>query len=135
MTHMEKAVGPVLKADALGRVKTPPDRREQLLEEFERSGLSGSKFAQVVGIKYQTFAAWVARRRKQRGGPSSPTRAVDPVRWLEAVVTDAQGSASKAGVTVKVQLPGGARMELSDPNQVTLAAALLHALGKTLPEC
>ena len=49
MTHMEKSVGPLLKADALGRVKTPADRREQLVEEFERSGLSGSKFAQISG--------------------------------------------------------------------------------------
>lgn len=135
MTHMEKAVGPVLKADALGRVKTPPDRRERLLEEFERSGLSGSKFAQVVGIKYQTFAAWVARRRKQRGDPNSPTKAADPVRWLEAVVSEAQSSTAQAGVTVKVRLPGGAWMELSDPSQAGLAAALLHALGKTLPGC
>ena len=29
----------VLKQDVLGRVKTPKARREQLLDEFERSGL------------------------------------------------------------------------------------------------
>ena len=45
-----------IKADQARPQQTPADRREQLLEEFERSGLSGSKFAQLVGIKYQTFA-------------------------------------------------------------------------------
>ena len=35
----------VLKQDVLGRVKTPKARREQLLDEFERSGLPGQKFA------------------------------------------------------------------------------------------
>ena len=44
--------------------KLSPARAEALLDEFERSGLSGPKFAALVGIKYQTFAAWSARRRK-----------------------------------------------------------------------
>jgi DNA-binding transcriptional regulator YiaG len=57
----------ILKTDVLGRVKTPAARREQLLEEFERSGMSGQKFAELVGIKYQTFATWAQKRRRQRG--------------------------------------------------------------------
>ena len=57
----------VLKQDVLGRVKTPKARREQLLDEFERSGLPGLKFAELVGIKYQTFATWAQRWRRQRG--------------------------------------------------------------------
>jgi hypothetical protein len=46
---MIKADESVLKTDGLGRVKTPVARREQLLEEFERSGLSGIKYAALVG--------------------------------------------------------------------------------------
>jgi hypothetical protein len=57
----------VIKADVLGRVRTSRERREQLLDEFEKSGLTGQKFAEVVGIKYQTFATWAQRRRRQRG--------------------------------------------------------------------
>jgi hypothetical protein len=53
----------VLKQDGMGRVKTPAARREQLLDEFERSGLSGTKFAAMAGVKYQTFALWARRRR------------------------------------------------------------------------
>ena len=57
----------VLKTDAKGRVQTPPARRESLLDEFERSGLSGKKFAALIGVKYQTFANWAQKRRKERG--------------------------------------------------------------------
>jgi hypothetical protein len=49
----------LLKSDVLGRVRTPVDRREALLDEFERSGLTGQKFAALVGVKYQTFASWI----------------------------------------------------------------------------
>jgi hypothetical protein len=53
-----------LKTDDLGRVRTPQARRESLLDEYERSGLSGAKFAALTGIKYSTFATWAQRRRK-----------------------------------------------------------------------
>jgi len=52
----------VLKQDVLGRVKTPKARREQLLDEFERSGVSGQKFAELAGMKYQTLATWIQKR-------------------------------------------------------------------------
>jgi len=51
----------ILKSDTRGRVLTPAHRRETLLDEFERSGLSGVKFAALSGIKYSTFAN---RRRR-----------------------------------------------------------------------
>jgi hypothetical protein len=41
--------------------------REQLLDEFERSGLSGQQFAELVGIKYTTLATWAQERRRQCG--------------------------------------------------------------------
>ena len=74
----------ILKTDGLGRVRTPEERREQLLDEFERSGLSGQKFAALAGIKYSTFATWAQKRRRQRGAipwsrasrPSQPTSAL-----------------------------------------------------------
>jgi hypothetical protein len=83
----------LLKTDGLGRVRTRAARRESLLDEFERSGLSGAKFAALVGIRYPTFATWAQRRRRQRGGyvgTNVPTPATCKVRWLEAVVEQAQ---------------------------------------------
>jgi hypothetical protein len=128
------AEGAILKTDTKGRVRTPLSRRESLLDEFERSGLSGTKFAELAGIKYQTFAAWAARRRKQRGQSAPPAKAVDSVRWLEAVVRDAQAAPATPTV-VNVRLSGGVSIEVGDMGQVRLAAALVQALVQPLSAC
>jgi hypothetical protein len=129
MTDMQKSEAAILKTDRRGRVQTPAARRESLLDEFERSGLSGPKFAALVGIKHQTFAGWSARRRKLNGSKVS-VKAADPVRWLEAVVDQAQRSAGPKALSLLLQLPGGARLELVQAEQAPLAAALLRALEK-----
>src|SRR5258706_8853416 len=75
MTSMQRETNSsVLKADARGRVLTAPERREQLLDEFERNGLSSAKFAALTGLKYPTFAAWVQRRRHHRGAKGQNQR-------------------------------------------------------------
>jgi hypothetical protein len=109
-----------------------------LLDEFERSGLSGAEFATLAGIKYQTFASWVQLRRRQlrEGGmnkPAGPT--ADSVRWLEAVVADAQSAPPGSGVPVKVHLGSGAWVEVTEAQQVNLVVALVRALEKPLIAC
>jgi hypothetical protein len=135
MTTISELGEAILKTDTKGRVQTPPERREQLLDEFERSGLSGARFAEVAGIKYQTFAAWLARRRKERGLVQAPTRKTNPVHWLEAVVREASAPASVVATPLRVQLSTGAWIELTDFNQVSLAAALVHAVEKPAASC
>ena len=120
----------VLKRDEAGRIRTPAARQESLLDEYERSGLSGPKFAALAGIKYPTFAAWAQKRRRQRGGRTTVlAQPNDPVRWLEAVV-EAAGPERPLVPGVGLQLPGGVRLELNDPQQVPLVAALVRALEK-----
>ena len=131
----------ILKTDVLGRVKTPAARREELLDEFERSGMSGVAFAEFVGIKYQTFATWAQQRRRRRKvakSPAKPPVAVDApkqLRWMEAVLDPAQSPAESNESALVVQLPGGARVEIADVKQVTLAAALVRALGQPSLPC
>jgi hypothetical protein len=62
----EEQAGQILSQDALGRVLVTRERRESLSEEYDRSGMSGVRFAQYVGIKYTTLAYWLKRRRQQR---------------------------------------------------------------------
>jgi hypothetical protein len=62
----KEQTGQILSQDALGRVLIMPERRDMLLAEFDRSGMSGIRFGQYVGIKYTTLACWLTRRRRQR---------------------------------------------------------------------
>lgn len=115
----------ILKSDACGRVLVPVERQVELVREFERSGLSGPRFAEMAGVKYPTFAAW---RRKHGTLPPArrPRMALaQEASWLEAVV------GPDAGPAVTVRLPGGATMELSHPAQAALAAQLLKAIAAT----
>src|SRR6266550_4166841 len=121
MTDMINAAGAILKTDEVGRVRTPTARRESLLDEFERSGLSGTKFATLAGIKYQTLAAWVRKRRRQRDvSPIATVKAAASARWLEAVVEQAQNPGSYAPAVMVLQLPGGVRVEVADEKQAVL---------------
>ncbi len=123
----------ILKRDGLGRVRTPRERREALLAEFERSGMSGQKFAAWAGIKYPTWASWVQKHRRQRAkavgsSPAEPPK--NQVRWLEAVVsaaTDKASARSKPGGLI-VHGPGGVRIEINEAKQVSLAVQLLREL-------
>jgi len=129
---------PIFKSDTIGRVFTPSARREQLLDEFERSGLSGAKFAALAGIKYPTFAAWAQVRRQQRGQDpraKAPKNPAASMRWLEAVLDQAQSQTAGAATALRVRLPSGAQLEISHAAQVPLAAALIAALEKPALPC
>jgi len=127
---------PVLKTDAVGRVSTPPERRRQLLDEFERSGLSAARFAALAGIKYSTFAVWRQRQGKASAEPAkAPSEATQSVRWLEAVLDQAQAQGGGLASALQLRLPGGAALEISQAGQIPLAAALLSALEKPTQAC
>jgi hypothetical protein len=55
----EEQAEQILSQDSQGRVLVTRERRESLLEEYDRSGMSGVRFAQYVGIKYTTLAYWL----------------------------------------------------------------------------
>lgn len=109
----------VLKRDVGGRVRTPPEQRAAMVAEFERSGLPGTQFAKLVGMKYPTLMAWVERGRRPRsskGGRGKPV-------FVEAV---AARPADQTALTV--ELGGVAVLKIADGRQVPLAAQLIKAL-------
>jgi len=123
----------VLKADSKGRVKTPLERRAAILEEFDRSGMSGQAFAKHFGIKYPTFASWVHKRRRRHAGLEPAVK--QGLRLVEAVVDSPSVTCNRTGIGMRVELPGGARLEISDGRQAVLAAQLLRALELSPRPC
>ena len=110
----------LLKVDTKGRVQIPPERRKDLLEEFDRSGMTGAAFAKHYWIKYTTFAYWIqARRRKQERSGSSGEN--------HFLLVTVDGAKRSGGVTV--ELPHGVKVTITTQEEGHLAAALIEALS------
>ena len=80
----------IFEADRRGRVRVPLERGEALMDEFEKSGLSGAEFARLAGVTYAAFAHWRRKRRKadepaEPGGAAGSAKSEGPVRIFEVV--------------------------------------------------
>ena len=135
MTFGVEEVGQILNRDAQGRVLVSRERRESLLAEYERSGMSGVKFAQYVGIKYSTLAYWLQSRRRHRAreklllkaGPETEA-GKNNGEWIEAVLEN--GSPPRVSAEgLRIYFAGGAYCQVSSVGEAGLAAELLGRLG------
>ena len=121
-TMQEEEVTSIVKADRTGRTRYTDQYKAEVVEAFAASGLSGPAFARQCGVKYPTFAAWVAKARRQ-DRPSQPGQPASPFIIAEI----GEGSGGGTGV-LKVRLPGGATAVAGTSRQVVLLAELLKAL-------
>jgi hypothetical protein len=120
-------------------VKSTAAQRRILLDEFERSSLSGPQFSQVAGVKYQTFCAWRRQRQKECAGNSetvamtgvagTSSGKAEGIRWVEAQVRGAWNHGIQKEGSLRIWLGQGLHVELSHGGQVPLAVALLQALN------
>lgn len=125
----------LLKTDVQGRVRTTRSQREALLDAFEAGGLSGPEFARIHGIKYQTFATWRQKRRRDRGrtGESSEKEASGGGGFTlieaSANLPPKHPSEASAGDGLLIELPGGARMRIADSRGIRLAVEMIRTLN------
>ncbi|MCW1924246.1 transposase [Luteolibacter arcticus] len=116
----------LIRTDQLGRLRFSPAQHGLLLDAFDGSGQSASRFAAQHGIKYTTFANWVQQRRAGKGirpGPDAAAAQAMPLLLAEVEHDDA-GLPQAAGPCLEVLLPGGVRLLIGNPGQLPLAAAL-----------
>jgi hypothetical protein len=135
MTFGAEELGQILSQDARGRVLVSRERREALLEEYDRSGMSGVKFAQYVGIKYSTLASWLQKRRRRRDREKMLLEASTDTEagksnggWIEAVLENGSRPRLPAG-GLRIHFAGGAYCQISGAGEAALAAKLLGCLG------
>ncbi len=112
----------IVKSDRAGRTRYPDQYKAEVVEAFEASSLSGPAFARQCGIKYPTFAAWVAKARgRDHSRQAEPTSSAFIIAEL--------GQESAVGSeTLEVRLPGGATAVAGTSRQVVLLAELLKSL-------
>jgi hypothetical protein len=103
---------PIFLSRTARRSRTSVTRRQHLLAEFERSGLSAAAFAQQHHIPYTTFCSW--RKRQARSTPVAFTE-VEIVR-------------PRNPEPLVVELGPHSRMRVTSLEQLELAAGLLKHL-------
>lgn len=110
-----------LKNGRAYRVHTPRERQQQIIAEWSRSGVSVPRFAETIGVKYQTLATWI----RNHGGSRAARVQEAPPRWLEMAVA----APTTPSTGLRVELPGGATIVVSDAAQLPLVIQLLRALS------
>jgi transposase-like protein len=123
--------------DRLGRKLLPRARREALLADYDRSGLSQAAFARRAGVAYPTFAHWVQQRRRSQpsAGSAMPNSAppqrltanIVPPRFVELALPPLAPSPllSPPGWELSVTLPDGVVLRGAEPAAL---AVLVRAL-------
>jgi transposase-like protein len=112
--------------DTKGRVRASKEQRRLILAEFARCGVSAARFAKQTGLKYSTLAGWLQRYRRAK-----PPGRARQVRLLEAMVEQTPKPGPQNQGVLVLQLPGGARVEISDVKQAMLAAAVVRELARS----
>ncbi len=94
-------------------------KRQEILAEYDRSGMSGQAFAKWVGITYSTFASWIQKRRRDQNASTPEV----PPKWMEVV------SAPVVSAALVIELTSGAKLTVGDESQAKLAAVLIRSLS------
>jgi transposase-like protein len=71
----------IIRTGSDGRLRYSPTQRQELLDGFDRSGISAMSFSRQHGIHYQTFIAWLRKRRENSSSsavPGKPIRRASP---------------------------------------------------------
>ena len=106
MTPTIDSADAVIRSDRRGRVLVSAEQREALLDEFERSGLSGMAFCRMHSLTYPTFASWVQKRR-QRPDPGLPAFAEVTRGPLRVLLSGPKSSGGRPLPNGEVPAPGG----------------------------
>jgi len=123
-TLTDPSTGTIIKSDRAGRTRYTAQYKQEVLDAFESSSLSAPVFARQCGIKYPTFAAWIARRRSVSPPGSADKPSGQPVFLLAEI-----GDAPSGSEALEVRLPGGAVARAAGPAQLKLLAELLRHLA------
>ena len=118
----------IIKSDVRGRLHYSKEQKSALVQAFETSGLSGPRFAALHGVKYQTLANWIQKRK--RAAAAAPPGLPSPA-FLSLVPAELEAAGD--GRAMEVLLPGGSKLVITAPGQIQLAVALIRALENPRP--
>ena len=121
----------IMKTDRRGRLRYTAEQKKTMVEAYLASGLSAPRFATLHGVNYQTLVSWIKKGKFE--GPAAPQRSPLPALLSLVPAEIDHSSASGAGGTMEVLLPGGTKLFISSPGQIDLAVALIRELHNSRP--
>lgn len=122
-TPTDPSAGTIIKSDRAGRTRYTAQYKREVLDAYESSSLSAPAFAMRCGVKYPTFAAWLAGRKRSSSSGPAKQRSDAPAFLLAEIGETPSGDA------LEVRLPGGAVARAAGPAQLKLLAELLRQLA------
>lgn len=121
MASIQETSTSIIKSDRVGRTRYSQAYKDEVVAAYRQSNMSAAAFAEHCGVKYPTFASWVARAGgAQRGAQSQQS---NDQRFLLAEI------GSESDVPLKIELPGGVMVHVSSADQLGLLTNLLKALS------
>ena len=66
-SDLEVSDSSIIRTGRDGRSAYSRAQRQNLLDAYDRSGLSAMSFSGQHGVRYQTFIAWLRKRRQNSG--------------------------------------------------------------------
>jgi transposase-like protein len=112
----------IIRTGSDRRLRYSPEQRQDLLEAFDRSGLSAMSFSRQHGVSYQTFIAWV-RKRRESGDALPP----DTPAFAEVMM---QQPSRDPSAGLRILLPCGTVIEIPCRSALPLAAELITTLRR-----
>ena len=117
----------ILKIDRQGRLRYSAQQRSTMVDAYFNSGLSAPQFAALHGVNYQTLVYWIKKSKVKQS--SDATKTSHPALLsLVAAEFDLPPLQSGTRDAIEVILPGGAKILIHSPQQVSLCMAILREL-------
>lgn len=112
-----------MKSDRAGRTRYTKTYKAEVIQAYEQSGMSAAAFAEHCGIKYPTFASWIAKGKRSASG--HPYGESDETQQFII----AEFGSPRTETSLKLELPSGVIIHVSSPSQLGLLADLLKTLN------
>lgn len=120
-TTQETTSTALVKSDRAGRTRYTKTYKSEVVSAYERSGMSAAAFAEHCGIKYPTFASWLAKTKRISENN-------DHSHELSQPFVIAEFASPQATDSIKLELPSGVIVHVSSASQLGLLADLLKTL-------
>ena len=122
MSHSDQHTTTIIKSDRSGRPRYTREYKQEVLSAYQASSLSAPQFAAQCGLKYPTFASWIAAAK--RIGESTSITHRPTFLLAEVAHTPEVSSAS-----LEVILTCGAIVRVPSRDQLALLVDLLRQLS------